>query len=84
MTNEKFNKRKEEEEQLRMKLEIHHLEEMISSKSESERNEKKLIVGDRSFSLNEILTEANKGTSYGKLFLDTQAKLRNEKARRRG
>ena len=84
MQNEKFNKRKEEEQQLRIKLEIHQLEEMISLKSESERNEKKLVVGDRTFSLNEILEEATKGTSYGKMFLATQSKLRNEKARKRG
>lgn len=82
MADEKYSKRQAEEEELLRRLEVDQLKEMVAKKTKEEREEVKIVVGSQSFSLNQLLKEADKGTKIGKLFLDTQARLRIEKRRR--
>lgn len=82
MKDDKFIERMADEEELLRHLEINQFKEMIEAKTDEEREETKIIVGHRSFSLNQLLGEVQKGTKIGKTFLKLQARLRAEKARR--
>lgn len=82
MADSKYAKRSDEESRLREQLDIQALEKMVSGMSAEKRKMNILVVGDRTFSPNQILDEAKKGSKYGKMFVAAQQKLRTEQMRR--
>jgi hypothetical protein len=84
MASEEYTARREEDREVLRQLEIRHLETLIAETPADKRAELKMIVGDRSFTLDQILAEAKEGTEVGLTFLDMQARSRLERLKRRG
>ena len=81
--NDEFSKREQEDKELMRQLEIRNLEKMIAEIPPEKRKEHKIIVGTRTFTLEELLAEAKEGTEYGNLFVSMQSKSRIERLRRK-
>ena len=82
MTDEKYEQRKAEDREVLRRLEIEAVEGIFQEMSVPEREELRLVVGERTFTVEEILDEARRGTEYGEDFLKTHAKARLERMRR--
>jgi hypothetical protein len=63
-------------------IEIRSLERQIAQAT-PEQKEVRMIAGDRSFSLEEMLEEIREGTAYGEMFLAMRQKSRLERLRRK-
>ena len=83
MAKEEYTARKEEDRQVLRQLEIRNLEKLIEETPADKRTEHKLVVGNRTFTLDEILAETKAGTEHGEMFLSMQAKARLERLRRK-
>lgn len=80
---DKFSERESQDKELLRQLEIQTLEKTIQDTPLEEREKYKLIVGNRSFTLEQILAEAKEGTEYGDMFLKMQSRSRMERMRRK-
>ncbi len=83
MKNEEFEKRDQQDAELRRQMEIQALERMVAELPAEKRKQPLLIVGDKTFTPEQMLEEAKKGSKYGELFIATQAKARLEAMRRK-
>jgi hypothetical protein len=83
MTRDDYSKRRQEDAEVLRQLEIRRLEKKIAELPSKDRREHKLIVGNRTFTLDEILNEAKEGTEYGRLYLNMQTRSRLERLRRK-
>jgi hypothetical protein len=83
MENENYTSRTAEDKEVLRQLEISTLAKMIQNTPAEKRDEYKLVVGDRTFTLQEMLEEAKRGTEYGELFLAVQSKSRLEQLKRK-
>jgi len=83
MATKKYAQRREEDRAVLRELEIRQLETLIKETPREKRTELKMVVGDKTYTLDQILEEAKKGTEFGVKFLDMQAKSRLERLRRR-
>lgn len=83
MGRREYTERREEDREVLRRLEIQHLEKMIAETPKEEREAHKLVLGDRTFTLDEILAEAKAGTEFGLKFLEMQSRSRLERLRRR-
>jgi hypothetical protein len=82
MPDDQYRKQLEEDERVLKEVEIRSLEREIE-KATPEEKELRMIAGDRSFTLEEMLAEIKEGTSYGDSFLAMRMKSRLERLRRR-
>lgn len=82
MPEDKYDKRTAEDERVLREWDIESLRTMIAEMSAAQRKDAKLVMGDRTFTVDELLKEAERGTKYGKMILQAQAKLRLEQLRR--
>lgn len=83
MGTEKYSDRALQDEQVLQGLEIEALEKAVKEMSPEKRKEPRLVVADRSFSLEQLLEEVRKGTPVGKHYLQAQRKSRLEQLRRK-
>lgn len=83
MPDSPYEKRKGEDEEVLRKWDLDSLRKMVAEMPAAQRKEARLVVGDRTFTVDEILDEAERGTTYGKMILQAQARLRLEQLRRR-
>jgi hypothetical protein len=82
MADEQYRKLQEEDRQVLREIEIRALERDIEEATPEEK-ELRMIAGDRSFTLEEMLAEIKEGTEYGEMFLAMRKKSRLERLRRR-
>jgi hypothetical protein len=82
MPDDNYEKRKAEDERVLREWDLESLRKMIAEMPAAQRKEERLVIGDRTFTMDELLKEAEKGTEYGKIILEAQAKLRLEQLRR--
>ena len=82
MANDKFDKRKAGDDEAMRLWGIESLQKMISEMPAAQRSESKLVVGNQSFTVDELLKEVEEGTEVGKMYLRAQDKLRIEQLRR--
>lgn len=83
MGTEKYTDRALEDEKILQELEIKALEKAVAEMPSEKRREPKLVVANRSLSLEELLEEVRKGTPVGKHYLQAQRKSRLEQLRRK-
>jgi hypothetical protein len=83
MPNEDYEKRKAEDERVLHEWDVESLRKMIEKMPPAQRREARLVIADRTFTVDELLREAERGTKYGKMILQAQAKLRLEQLRRK-
>jgi len=83
MSNEKYWKRKEEDRQLLRELEIKNLEAIISETPQEDLDKYTVVVGDRTFTLHDMLRDVQEGTEYGELYISMMSKSRVERLRRK-
>jgi hypothetical protein len=83
VADENYQKRKAEDEALQRRLQIESLRKMIAEMPPETRKEAKLVVEDRTFTPDEILSEIEKNTAYGELFLKMHTRMQLEQLRRR-
>jgi hypothetical protein len=83
MTDEAFQKRKDEDRRLLRALEAQNLRTAIAETPPEELEKYTVVVGDRSFTLQQMLNEVEEGTEYGELYVATMVKSRTERLRRK-
>lgn len=83
MAHDEYTSRTAEDKEVLRQLEIKALEKIIQETPAGQLEKHKLVVGNRSFTLQEILNEAKEGSEYGELFLAMQSKSRLEQLRRK-
>lgn len=83
MADNTYDKRKKEDEQVFRQLEIDRLEKIVGEIPEEEEEQFTIVMGDRSFTMEEILAEAREGTEYGNKYLSMQENSRLERLRRK-
>lgn len=77
-----YSDRKQHDEELQRQFEIKNFEKMLEELPPEKLKEPFLVAGDRTFTLEEMLDEVRKGTSFGIQFLKTQSRSRIERTRR--
>lgn len=82
MPDDKYDKRKAEDERVLREWDLKSLRKIVAEMPAAQRKEAKLVIGDKTFTVDELLKEAERGTEYGKMILQAQAKLRLEQLRR--
>ena len=83
MADEKYTKRQDEDKEVLRALEIQNLQKTIEETPEEERKKYTVVVGNRSYTLEEMLDEVKEGTEHGELYIATMAKSRIERLRRK-
>ena len=82
MPHDEYQKQQEEDKRLLIEIELRSLERHIAEAT-PEQKEVRMIAGDRSFTLEEMLAEIKEGTPYGEMFLAMRQKSRLERLRRK-
>jgi hypothetical protein len=77
-----YEKGRNQDERVLREWDLASLRKMIAGMPAAQRREAKLVIGDRTLTVDEMLKEAEKGTEIGKVILRTQTKLRLEQLRR--
>lgn len=83
MTDTEFAERDQQDAELLRQMEIQALERIVAELPDEKRGQLLLVVGDRTFTPDQMLEEARSGSKYGELFIATQARSRLEAMRRR-
>jgi len=83
MPDEEYRKRKEEDRQVLRALEIEELKNTIRKTPPEEVEKLTIVMGERTFTLDEMLAQIQERTEYGELYISSMSKSRIERLRRR-
>lgn len=83
MKTPEFEERDQQDAELLRQMEIQALERMVAELPAEERGQLLLVVGDKSFTPEQMVEEAKKGSKYGELFIGMQVRARVEAMRRK-
>ncbi len=82
MADDTYDKRRAQDQEVLRQWGLESLRKMAEEMPEAQRRTTRMVVGDRSFTVDEILREVDQDTEYGRLMLKAQEKLRIEQLRR--
>lgn len=74
-------KRQAEDRELMRRLDVMEAERMVKEMPARERTRKRVVVGDRTFSMKDMVDEIRAGSAYGECFRGVVAKMRLAKLR---
>ncbi|MBN1261843.1 MAG: hypothetical protein JXB35_14290 [Anaerolineae bacterium] len=82
MAEDKYTRRTEEDREALNQLEIRQLEHLVAALPPEKRREPTLVIGNRTFTPEQLLQEAKEGSEYGKLYLKMRSNSRLERLKR--
>jgi hypothetical protein len=77
-----YTKRKQEDQEVLRQQDLASLKKIVAEMPAATRKSAKLVVGERSFTPEEMLAEAEKGSEYGATFLKMLSRMRLETLRK--